>query len=173
VIAEREATDLESAIDLQARALLTRYGVVCRRVIARETNAQPWRVLSRMYRRLEARGEIRGGRFVSGLSGEQFALPEAVEHLREVRRTPPSHALIVVSAADPLNLAGIVTAGERVAAIASTRIVYRDGIPLAAMEGDYIRPLTPFDPDLAADVASALAGRRVPPVMSGFVGRVS
>jgi ATP-dependent Lhr-like helicase len=142
-------------------------------VLTREPHAQPWRVLSRVYRRLEARGEIRGGRFVSGLSGEQFALPDAVEHLREVRRTPATHALIVISAADPLNLAGIVTSGERVAAVASTRIAYRDGIPLAALEGDYIRPLSPFDPTLAADVASALAGRRVPPVMSGFVGRVS
>ena len=110
---------------------------------------------------------------MSGLSGEQFALPEAVEHLREVRRTPASHALIVISAADPLNLAGIVTPGDRVAAVASTRIVYRDGVPLAALEGDYIRPLATFDPALAADVASALAGRRVPPVISGFVGRVS
>ncbi len=75
------------------------------------------------------------------MSGEQFALPEAVERLREVRRTPPTDALIVISAADPLNLAGIVTAGERVRAVAATRIVYRDGVPLAALEGDYIRPL--------------------------------
>jgi ATP-dependent Lhr-like helicase len=167
------AAALDAAIEIQARTLLVRYGVVCRRVITRETHAQPWRVLSRVYRRLEARGEIRGGRFVSGLSGEQFALSEAVEHLREVRRTPASHALIVISAADPLNLAGIVTPGDRVAAVASTRIAYRDGVPLAALEGDYLRPLATFDPALAADVASALAGRRVPPVISGFVGRVS
>jgi ATP-dependent Lhr-like helicase len=128
-------------------------------------------VLVREYRRLEARGEIRGGRFVSGLSGEQFALPEAVERLREVRRSAPDHLLLVISAADPLNLAGIVTAGDRVATVAATRIVYRDGVPLAAMEGDYIRPLATIDPSLASDVASALAGRRVPPVISGFVGR--
>ena len=158
---------------MQARALLQRYGVVCRRLLVRETGAQPWRLLARVYRRLEARGEIRGGRFVNGLSGEQFALPEAVERLREVRRTPPAHTLTVISAADPLNLSGIVTAGDRVAAVASTRIVYRDGVALAVMEGDYIRPLTTIDPAIAADVASALAGRRVPPVISGFVGRVS
>ncbi len=161
----------EDAVDVQARALLRRYGVVCRRLLTREANALPWRVLARVYRRLEARGEIRGGRFVSGLSGEQFALAEAVERLREVRRTPHDHRIVVISAADPLNLAGIVTTGERVAAIASTRIAYRDGVPLAAMEGDYIRPLAEINPAIAADVASALAGRRVPPVLSGFVGR--
>ena len=152
---------------------LHRYGVVCRRVLTREPNAQPWRLLSRVYRTLEARGEIRGGRFVAGLAGEQFALPEAVERLREVRRTPPDDTLNVISAADPLNLAGIVTAGERVPAVASTRLAYRNGVPLAVMEGDYIRPLAEIDPAIASDVASALAGRRVPPVISGFVGRVS
>jgi ATP-dependent Lhr-like helicase len=167
--AAREPSD--DAIEVQARALLHRYGVICRRVLTREANALPWRMLARVYRRLEARGEIRGGRFVSGLSGEQFALPDAVERLREVRRTPPDHRIVVISAADPLNLAGIVTAGERVAAVATTRLAYRDGVPLAAMEGDYMRPLCDIDPALGADVASALAGRRVPPVIRGFVGR--
>jgi ATP-dependent Lhr-like helicase len=167
---EADAPD-DAAITLQAKTLLRRYGVVCRRLLTREPAGLPWRVLVREYRRLEARGEIRGGRFVSGLSGEQFALPEAVERLREVRRSAPDHLLLVISAADPLNLAGIVTAGDRVATVAATRIVYRDGVPLAAMEGDYIRPLATIDPSLASDVASALAGRRVPPVISGFVGR--
>jgi ATP-dependent Lhr-like helicase len=167
------AAALEEAVECQARALLHRYGVVCRRLLTREGQAQPWRVLARVYRRLEARGEIRGGRFVSGLSGEQFALPEAVEAPREARRQSPDGVIVVISAADPLNLAGIITAGERVAATASTRIAYRDGVPLAALEGDYMRPLSGFDTSLAADVASALAGRRVPPVISGFVGRVS
>jgi ATP-dependent Lhr-like helicase len=163
----------DAAIETQARVLLRRYGVVCRRVLARESIAQPWRMLARVYRTLEARGDIRGGRFVSGLAGEQFALPEAVERLREIRRTTPDDRIAVISGADPLNLAGIVTAGERVPALTSTRVAYRNGVPLAVMEGDYIRPLADFDPSLAADVASALAGRRVPPVISGFVGRVS
>jgi ATP-dependent Lhr-like helicase len=167
------ATADDRAIETHARVLLRRYGVVSRRVLARESLAQPWRILARVFRTLEARGEIRGGRFVSGLVGEQFALPEAVERLREIRRTPPDDTLLVISAADPLNLAGIVTAGDRVAAVASTRIAYRNGAPLAALEGDYIRPLATIDPSMAADVASALAGRRVPPVISGFVGRVS
>src|SRR5262249_54448903 len=77
----------EAAVETQARGLLTRYGVVFRRLCQRETNPAPWRELAAVYRRLEARGEIRGGRFVSGMSGEQFALPEAVERLREVRKS--------------------------------------------------------------------------------------
>jgi ATP-dependent Lhr-like helicase len=161
----------ESAIDDQARSLLRRYGVVFRRLLAREANAAPWRELTRVYRRLEARGEIRGGRFVSGMSGEQFALAEAVDRLREVRRAAPDGRLAAISAADPLNLAGIVTTGDRVAAVATTRLVYRDGVPLAAIEGDYMRPLAEIPPSLAAEVATALAGRRMPPVLSGYVGR--
>jgi ATP-dependent Lhr-like helicase len=158
------------AIDAQARALLRRYGVVFRRLLARESSAAPWRDLARVYRRLEARGEIRGGRFVSGMSGEQFALPDAVEKLRETRRTPHDHKLLVISGADPLNLAGIVTAGERVRAVAGTRLAYRNGVPVAALEGDYLRPLAGVDPAISADVATALAGRRVPPLVSGYVG---
>jgi ATP-dependent Lhr-like helicase len=160
----------ESAIEAQARALLARYGVVFRRLAAREPNAVPWRVLARAYRRLEARGEIRGGRFVTGVSGEQFAVPEAVERLREVRRTAKDGRLVTISAADPLNLAGILDNGDRVRTITTHRIVYRDGIPLAALEGDYMRPLRTIEPDAAADVASALVGRRMPAVVSGFVG---
>jgi ATP-dependent Lhr-like helicase len=123
------AVSREAAVEAQAWALLRRYGVVFRRVLTRESNAAPWRDLARVLRRLEMRGEIRGGRFVSGMSGEQFALPDAVERLRETRRTPADGRLIVISAADPLNLAGIVTAGERIRAVASVRVAYRDGVP--------------------------------------------
>ena len=159
------------AIETCARALLRRYGVVFRRLLAREANLASWRDLTRVYRRLEARGEIRGGRFVAGMSGEQFALPEAVQQLREIRRTAPGGELVAISAADPLNLAGILDAGDRIRAVTSNRIVYRDGVALAAMEGDYIRPRAVIDPAIATDVASALAGRRVPPILSGYVGR--
>jgi ATP-dependent Lhr-like helicase len=160
-----------AAVDLQARALLKRYGIVFRRLLTREANAAPWRELTQVYRRLEARGEIRGGRFVSGMSGEQFALPDAVERLREVRRTAPDGRLSVISAADPLNLAGIITAGERVRAVAATRLVFRDGVPLAALEGDYMRSLAEIEPAAAAEVATTLAGRQMPALVSGFVGR--
>src|SRR5262252_6815541 len=153
------------------RALLERYGVIFRRLLAREVNAPTWRELTRVYRRLEARGEIRGGRFVSGASGEQFALPQAVERLREVRRSAPDGRLITISAADPLNLTGILAADDRIRAVTSSRIVYRNGVAIAALEGEYLRPLAPVEPALAADVASAAAGRRMPAVSSGFLGR--
>ena len=149
--------------------LLRRYGVVFRRLVARDT-AVPWRQLLLVYRRLEARGEIRGGRFVTGTSGEQFALAEAVERLREVRRTPADDRLVTISAADPLNLTGIITPGDRLRAIAGNRIVYHRGVPVSAMEGDMLRSLASVDPDLAPRVAAAAAGRAVP-VLSGYVGR--
>jgi ATP-dependent helicase Lhr and Lhr-like helicase len=161
----------EAAVETQARALLGRYGVVFRRLLARETNVSTWRELTGVYRRLEARGEIRGGRFVTGMSGEQFALPDAVARLREIRRSGRDGRLIAISAADPLNLTGIVTNGDRIRAITGTRIVYRDGIALAALEGDYLKPLAEIEPNAAGEVASALGGRRVPAVTSGFVGR--
>ncbi|HMF98171.1 MAG TPA: DEAD/DEAH box helicase [Vicinamibacterales bacterium] len=162
----------EAAVELQARTLLRRYGIVFRRLLAREPNAAPWRELARVYRRLEARGEIRGGRFVTAMSGEQFALPEAVERVREIRRTHANGRLHVISAADPLNLAGIVTTGDRVRAVAANRIVYRDGVPIAAMEGDYVRPLIEnTDAATASAVTMSLTGRAGPAVVSGFLGR--
>ena len=168
---ELSPVDREAAVDTQARALLARYGVVFRRLLARETNAVAWRELTAVYRRLEARGEIRGGRFVSGISGEQFALPEAVERMREVRKSKRDGRVLTISAVDPLNLTGILTSGERVRSITSNRLAYRDGVALAAMEGDYVRPLTEIDPTVAGGLASALAGRRLPPITSGFVGQ--
>jgi ATP-dependent Lhr-like helicase len=150
------AADRDTDIETLARTLLRRYGVVFRRVLTREPTTVPWRDLTRVYRRLEARGEIRGGRFVAGMSGEQFALPDAVERLREVRRSRPDGALRTISAADPLNLAGIVTAGDRIRVAARSRIVYRDGIPLALREGDLVRELIPLEPDVASDVALTL-----------------
>ena len=149
----------ESAVETQAWILLRRYGVVFRRILTREAGAVTWRELTMTYRRLEARGEIRGGRFVSGMSGEQFALPEAVQALREVRRTRADGRLIAISAADPLNLSGIVTASERIRAAGRTRIVYRDGVPVAVREGDFVRSLAPGETCVSADVSRALAGR--------------
>ena len=149
----------ESDLETLAWTLLRRYGVVFRQLLAREPNAVAWRLLTRVYRRLEARGEIRGGRFVTGMSGEQFALPDAVARLREIRRGRPDGHLVTISAADPLNLSGILTAGDRIRAARRNRIVYRDGIALAVMEGDFVRELAPIEPAIAADVSRAL-GRR-------------
>jgi ATP-dependent Lhr-like helicase len=168
-----EATDTvrEAAIETLAWTLLRRYGVVFRRILTREAMNVPWRELARVYRRLEARGEIRGGRFVTGMSGEQFALPAAIEQLREVRRSAHDDRLMTIGAADPLNLSGIVTGEDRIRVSASNRLVYRNGVPVAAMEGDMLRVLSQVDPDVAAAAAAAAAGRRVP-VISGYVGRL-
>jgi ATP-dependent Lhr-like helicase len=163
--------DRHAAVDTLARALLRRYGVVFRRLLAREATDVPWRELARTYRRLEARGDIRGGRFVTGVSGEQFALPDAVDRLREIRRSRPDDTLITISAADPLNLVGILTDGERIRLSTSGRIVYHQGVAIAALEGDMLRALAPVDGDIAEAAAAAAAGRRVP-VLSGWVGRV-
>jgi ATP-dependent Lhr-like helicase len=149
----------EADIEIQAWSLLQRYGVVFRRVLTRETAAAPWRELARVYRRLEARGEIRGGRFVAGMAGEQFALPDAIPVLREVRRTPASGVFYAVSTADPLNLAGIVTAGARVAARGRNRIAYRDGVPVAVLENQMLRMLEPLGAEATASASRAMSGR--------------
>jgi ATP-dependent Lhr-like helicase len=113
-----------------ARQLLKRYGVVLRELLARETQMSSWRSLLEIYRRLEARGEIRGGRFVNGFVGEQFALPEAVDRLRAVRRAHSEAETVVISSADPLNLVGILTPGPRVSPYSNQAIAYRDGVPV-------------------------------------------
>ena len=129
-----------------ARILLRRYGVVFWRLLDREANwLPPWRDLLRVYRRLEGRGEIRGGRFVAGFSGEQFALPEAIAQLREVRRTPLSGESLSVSGADPLNLVGVIAPGPRLAALTGNRLLYRDGIPIALFAAGEVRFLETLD----------------------------
>jgi len=117
-----------------ARQCLRRYGVVVRELLARESRLPPWRVLLRAFRTLEDRGEVRGGRFVAGLVGEQFALPEAVEGLRAVRRRPEAPEVVIVAAADPLNLVGILVPGARVAPAAHEVIAFRDGVAVETGE---------------------------------------
>jgi ATP-dependent Lhr-like helicase len=114
-----------------------------------------WRELARVFRRHEARGDIRGGRFVASVTGEQFALPEAVAMLRDTRRAPPSGAFVLVSGADPLNLVGTLLPGVKVPALANNRIVYRDGLPIVALVGgetQWIQDLPPTDARIAEDV---------------------
>lgn len=131
----------EEALEPFARVLLRRYGVVFRKVLQHESLRATWFELTRIYRRLEAQGEIRGGHFVAGVSGEQFALPEAVGSLRSVRRSSTKEELISISAADPLNLTGVLTPGLRVAAISAHRILLRDGVPTAALRAGQLIPL--------------------------------
>jgi ATP-dependent Lhr-like helicase len=119
-----------------ARQLLLRWGVVFRDLVGRETLALPWRDVLWSLRRLEARGEIRGGRFVTGFTGEQYALPEAVEGLRATRRLPRTGELVRVAAVDPLNLVGVVVPGARVPAVRTRRVAYRDGAAEAEAEAD-------------------------------------
>jgi ATP-dependent Lhr-like helicase len=157
-------TDRERTIETQAWALLRRYGVVFRRLLTREPNAVPWRELTRTYRRLEARGEIRGGRFVAGMSGEQFALPDAVDRLREVRRTALDGRLHTVSTADPLNLVGVLTAGERIRAAARNTLVYRDGLAIAVVENEVVRELVPLDSSTLLVISRS--SRRGTPVLT-------
>ena len=146
-----------------AIALLRRYGVVFMRMLAREASWLPkWRDLLRVYRKLEARGEIRGGRFVSGFSGEQFALPGAVACLRAVRRRAPDERFVSISGADPLNFAGILTQGPKLAALAGNRVLYRDGIPIAFLEGDNARFLEPVEPEIENLARLALHGHAEP-----------
>ena len=117
------------------------------RLLERESpGLPPWRELLRVYRRLEGSGEIRGGRFVAGFTGEQFALPEAIGLLREVRRRPATDEWMAVSGVDPLNLAGILTPGPRLAALAGNRLLYRDGVPAATLSGGEVRFCEALDP---------------------------
>jgi ATP-dependent helicase Lhr and Lhr-like helicase len=134
------------AIEHVARALLNRYGVVFWRLLEREANwLPPWRDLLRVYRRLESRGDIRGGRFVAGFSGEQFALPDAIGSLRDVCRAAPSGAWTSLSGADPLNLCGILSPGPRLAALTGNRVLYRDGMPVALLAGGDVQFLEELD----------------------------
>ena len=144
----------EAAIEKFARVLLRRYGIVFRRLLERESFPVTWYELGRIYRRWEARGEIRGGYFVGGVSGEQFALPEAIGLLRSVRKTSSNGELITLSAADPLNLQGLLTPGTRIPAFTANRILFRDGLPVAALESGEIRKLSDEQiPDLQIENA--------------------
>jgi ATP-dependent Lhr-like helicase len=150
------------AVECVATALLRRYGVVFRKLLEREPNLPPWRELLYVYRRLEARGEIRGGRFVDQFGGEQFAMPEAVGLLRRMRRESAQGAMYAISAADPLNLLGILLPGERVPALAGNRILYRDGHAIATLAGKKVRLLADLDQSEEWQVHNALLRRRMP-----------
>lgn len=156
-------------IEAIARKLLQRCGVVFRKILDREAISVPWRDLLRVYRRLEARGEIRGGRFVGGFSGEQFASTEAVQLLRSIRRTPGEGMMISLSAADPLNLQGIVTPGPRLSQSSTNRALYRDGVPIAVREGKELRYLVEMSTADQWQARNALLRRQVPPKVRTYL----
>lgn len=153
----RPAAHSAETLEHVAMTLLRRYGVVFWRLLEREADWLPsWRELLRTFHRLEARGEIRGGRFVSGLAGEQFALPEAIPLLREVRRRPHDGSLIAVCGADPLNLVGTLLPGSKVPALSGNRLVYRDGLPAAVEIAGKQQVLLELEPQAAGLVREKL-----------------
>jgi len=161
-VATRDPSEHAADLEQVARTLLRRYGVVGWRLLEREADwLPPWRELVRVYQRLEARGEIRGGRFVQGLSGEQFALPDAVGLLRQVRQQPRDGALVAICAADPLNLVGSVIAGAKVPALGPSRVLFRDGVPVATRIGGVVRFLEELPAPEAWRARQVLIGRGV------------
>jgi ATP-dependent Lhr-like helicase len=118
----------DEKVEAFTRQLLLRYGVVFRELLSRERNAPPWRVIARLLRSWEAQQRVRGGRFVAGFTGEQFAIPEAVESLRAVRRNKGAEEVVIIGAADPLNLVGIVTVGDRISSQSKASIRFRNGV---------------------------------------------
>ncbi|PKB72374.1 MAG: hypothetical protein BZY87_00890 [SAR202 cluster bacterium Io17-Chloro-G6] len=140
-----------------ARQLLDRYGVVFPELLARDALSYRWRDLVRVLRRLEARGEIRGGRFVSGFVGEQFALPEAVELLRKTKNAEPEGRFTAISACDPLNLAGIISPGPRVSAVVRNRLAFRDGVVIGSMEHGSFVPLANVSPEILDQARAVLS----------------
>jgi len=159
----------DETIEQVARTLLRRWGVVFWRLLAREADwLPPWRELLMCFRRLEARGEIRGGRFVAGFTGEQYAAPEAIGLLRDMRHKPQSREFVSLSAADPLNLVGIVTPGTRLPALSSNRLLYRDGVPIALLAGGEVRFLEQLEPKEQWEAQNLLLRRHVPAVLADF-----
>jgi len=135
--------------------------VVCWRLLAREADwLPPWRDLLRVYHRLEARGEIRGGRFVAAVAGEQFALPEALGLLREVRKRPLTGEMLAVSAVDPFNQLGTLLPGSRVPALVANRILFRDGLPVAVLAAGKPQWLVELDEDAQREARRLLTPAR-------------
>jgi ATP-dependent Lhr-like helicase len=165
LVRQRRAADPPAARAMPAEAvehaawiLLRRYGVMCWRILEREAAwLPPWRELQQVYRRLEARGEIRGGRFIAGLTGEQYALPDAIALMREVRRRPPDGKPVCVAAADPANLLGSVLTGPRVPRVAGSRVLYRDGVAIATSVAGQVEMLVPLSAAEQHAVSRALA----------------
>ena len=147
---------MTDAVELRVLQLLRRYGILFPELLARESMAPAWREALPVLRRMEAQGEIRGGRFVTGFVGEQFALPEAVDLLREVNRSTPTGGMVVISACDPLNLAGIITPGKKVPALSGNRLALCDGVPVAALESDGTVSLNGADPQVLTQAYSLL-----------------
>jgi ATP-dependent Lhr-like helicase len=152
-----------------AGCLLKRYGLVFRALLTRETLAPSWQELLPVLRRMETRGDIRGGRFIAGQYGEQFALPETVEDLRALRKKDGDNEICVISASDPLNLLGILLPGPKVAALAGNRILFRAGIPIAILAGKEIRFMTQVEPEDEWAIRNQLQRKILPPQLKAHL----
>ncbi|GJM28248.1 MAG: ATP-dependent DNA helicase [Cyclobacteriaceae bacterium] len=167
---ESQELGQEELIEL-ARVLLRRYGVVFRKLVDREKSMPPWRDLVRVFRLMEARGQIRGGRFVTGVWGEQFALKEAITKLRSVTKKTSSGELVTISATDPLNLTGIITPGTRISGIIHNRILYLDGEPVAVKNGKEVNFLKTPDKSDKWTWQNALIQRQISPRLRPYLGK--
>jgi ATP-dependent helicase Lhr and Lhr-like helicase len=157
----------EETVEHIVRTLLRRWGVLFWKLLAREAQwLPPWRDLLMCCRRLEARGEIRGGRFVAGFSGEQYAAPEAIALLREARRRPHEGQYVSLSAADPLNLCGILTPGARLPSLSGNRLLYRDGVPIALLAGGEVSYPAELPPQQQWEARNLLLRRHVPAALA-------
>jgi ATP-dependent helicase Lhr and Lhr-like helicase len=163
--------DEKNYLELAARTLLRRYGVVFRKLSDHENISPPWRELVRYYRTMEARGEIRGGRFVDGVWGEQFALPEAVVRLRQIRKEEKTGKLISLSASDPLNMHGLITPGKKLSAYSGNRILYKDGVPIAILESDEVKFLVEIPDEEKWQLQNILIRRDISPKLRPYLGK--
>ena len=170
LLSAASAENKDEAVEQIVRTLLRRWGVIFWKLLTREAQwLPPWREILSCCRRLEARGEIRGGRFVAGFSGEQFATPEAIGALRDARRKPPTEAYLSLSAADPLNLIGILTPGPRLASLAGNRLLFKDGLPVATLAAGETRYLEELPAKEQWEAQVALLRRHVPVVLDDLV----
>jgi ATP-dependent Lhr-like helicase len=165
--AEPERALAEETVEHVVRTLLRRWGVVFWKLLTREADwLPPWRDLLMCCRRLEARGEIRGGRFIAGFSGEQYAAPEAIALLRDARRKQLDNHLLAFSGADPLNLVGILTPGARLPSLSGNRVLYRDGVPIALLAGGEVSFLTELPSAERWAAQNLLLRRHVPAALA-------
>lgn len=164
---ELKEEDLEEI----ARVLLRRYGVVFRRLADREQNVPPWRVMVRIFRRLEARGIIRGGRFIDGVWGEQYALPEAVGKLRKIRKEKPEGELLALSAVDPLCLYNEFTLAKKLPSLTNNRVLYRDGAAIALLEGKEVKFIVEVEPAEKWELQKVLIRKVMPRRLRAYLGK--
>ncbi|MBX9850484.1 MAG: DEAD/DEAH box helicase [Cytophagaceae bacterium] len=166
-----ENGDSNVLIETIAKLLLNRYGVVFRKLADTETISPPWRDIVKVYRKMEARGEIRGGRFVDGVWGEQFALPDAVASLRQIRKEAKTGNLISISASDPLNLHGVLGPGKKISSFPGNRVLYRDGVVVAVQEGGEVKYFSEVEGAEKWDMHKTLVQRKISPNLRAYLGK--